>query len=52
MLRTFPVVLCSVAMLITACKKADKPAGDDAGPGREGRRSEHARRGPAERARG
>jgi hypothetical protein len=27
MLRTFPVVLCSVTMLILACKKADKPAG-------------------------
>jgi len=27
MLRTFPVVLCSVAMLIIACKKAGKPSG-------------------------
>jgi hypothetical protein len=27
MLRTFPVVLCSVTMLLTACKRADKPAG-------------------------
>jgi len=27
MLRTFPLLLCTVTLMVTACKKADKPAG-------------------------
>jgi len=27
MVRTFPLLLCTVAMIVTACKKADRPAG-------------------------
>ena len=27
MLRTFPLLLCTITLMVTACKKADKPAG-------------------------